>query len=139
MLVDAGTPAYRFGSGTESQDTIDSSFCPTPNLELDDDNISSSLPSSEFHTGPCSSPLTEHGFHRSTKVGNDPALAQYLTLPAAQSTRIPSSDTNHHVDSTTNYTSPTLELSSFYSEFAIESEHEMGFLLRHFSDFIAPW
>jgi hypothetical protein len=146
LLARAVTPAYRFSSGIESQDTIDSSFCLTPDLELDEDGISTSTPGSEFHRGLSSSPMVKHDFHRASKLAKVPHLDQYPAVPSTQSTPALRSDTSHDGTSTpglnlpaTTFLECTAEHSSFYSEFAIESEHEMAYLLRHFTEVIAPW
>src|SRR5277367_2416568 len=52
ILTPTITPIYRFSSGIERRDSINSSFIMTPDLEPDEDSISASTPGSEFQRGP---------------------------------------------------------------------------------------
>jgi hypothetical protein len=141
VLVPELTPTYHFGSGLELQHPINHSYAMPNNFDPGGSDMSTSIPSAEFLGGSSTNQVSNHGVQPTTKLANSPGSELFPDASSAQSTPVLGSGSHIDAASTTALASPSnyIEQSSFFAEFAIESEHEMAFLVRHFSEVIGPW
>lgn len=103
--------------------------------------MSTSIPGAEFLGSSSINPMSTQGVQQTTKLANDPGSEHFPDASSAHSTPALASESHIDAASTVALTSPSnyIEQSTFFAEFAIESEHEMAFLVRHFSEVIGPW
>jgi hypothetical protein len=141
VLVPELTPTYHFSSGMELLPPIDHSYTMPTNFDPGGSDMSTSIPGAEFLGGSSINPMSNHGFQQSSKLAVGPGSEHFPDASSAQSTPVLDSESHGDAASTVALTSPSnyIEQSSFFAEFAIESEHEMAFLVRHFSEVIGPW
>lgn len=141
VLVPDLTQTYHFGSGMDLQHPINNSFTIPANFDPGGGDMSTTMTSTDFLGGSSTNQISNHELHQTSKLANDPGSEHYPDAPSAQSTPVLGSESHGDTASTAPLISPSnfIEQSSFFAEFAIESEHEMAFLVRHFSEVIAPW
>jgi hypothetical protein len=135
------TSTYHFGSGLELQHAINHSFTMPPNFDPGGSEVSTSVPGAEFLGGSSINLMSNRGLQQTSKLTGGPGSEHFPDASSVRSTPVLGSESRVDaasaaaLSSTTNY----IEQSSFFAEFAIESEHEMAFLVRHFSEAIGPW
>jgi len=141
VLVPELTPTYHFGSGLELQHPIDHSYAIPNNFDPGGSDMSTSIPGAEFLGESSTNQMSNHGLQQTTKLANGPGSEHFPDASSAQSTPVLGSESHTDAASTTALASSSnyIEQSSFFAEFAIESEHEMAFLVRHFSEVVGPW
>jgi hypothetical protein len=140
VLVPELTPTYHFDTGLELQNPINHSYTMPTNFNPGGSDMSTSLPGAGFG-GSSINQTSNRGVQQTTKLENGPGSEHFPNAPSAQSTPVLGSESHLEAASTVALSSPSnyIEESSFFAEFAIESEHEMAFLVRHFSEVIGPW
>ncbi len=141
ILVPELASTYHFGGQMDLQNPISSSFDMPTRFDADGSDMSTAMTGTEFLGGPSTNQMSDHGLHPTSKLVNGPGSEHFPDASSAQSTPVLRSESHGDTASTPPLLSASnfIEQSSFFAEFAIESEHEMAFLVRHFSEVISPW
>jgi hypothetical protein len=140
VLVPELTPTYHFGSGLELQHPINHSYTVPADFDPGGSDMSTSIPGAEFLGASHINAISNQGVQQTTKLANGPGSEHFPDASSAHSTPVLGSESHIDIASTVALSSPNnyMEQSTFFAEFAIESEHEMAFLLRHFSEVLGP-
>jgi hypothetical protein len=111
------------------------------NFDPGGSDMSMSMPCAEFLGRTSINSMSNQGVQLISKLANSPGSEHFPDASSAHSTPVLGSESHIDAASTMALTSTSnyIEQSSFFAEFAIESEHEMAFLVRHFSEVIGPW
>jgi hypothetical protein len=141
LVPDLAQP-YQFSSGgMELRQPISNSFSVPANFDPGGSDMSTVMTGTDFLGVTSTNQISNRELHQTSKLAKGPASEHYTDASSAKSTPVLGSESLGDGASTAPLMSPSnfIEQSSFFAEFAIESEHEMAFLVRHFSEVIAPW